>query len=272
MPELPEVEIIVRKLKTFLIGKVPIRIICNKAKLLKTSQCLSMALDRPIYDISRKGKLIILSVPPYAWLIHLKMTGQLWWQHKDTPLPSYTHLTILFKDTEYQLRFADSRQFGYLQIVPEKVLSQVPFLQKLGPDALTITPLTFKKRLQNRHAIIKSLLLNQQCLAGLGNIYSDEALWLAKIHPLTPANTINQTQIKKLTIAIHKVLKRALKLGGTSIKSYVHPDGQKGLYQNCLFVYGKAGLPCQRCGSLIKRLKIGGRSSYFCPVCQPRIN
>ena len=82
----------------------------------------------------------------------------------------------------------------------------------------------------------------------------------------------SQKQIKKLSTAIHKVLKCALKLGGTSIKSYVHPDGQKGLYQNRLFVYGKAGLPCQRCGSLIKRLKIGGRSSYFCPVCQPRIN
>ncbi|HEC68181.1 MAG TPA: bifunctional DNA-formamidopyrimidine glycosylase/DNA-(apurinic or apyrimidinic site) lyase [Candidatus Desulfofervidus auxilii] len=268
MPELPEVESIVQELRPCLRGLVPIQIICHKEKFLHTEQPLPNVLNHPITDISRRGKLILVWTSPFVWLIHLKMTGQLWWQPSNAPLPPHTHLIVLFKNTHYQLRYADLRQFGSWQIVPKKNLSQVPFLQKLGPDALTIAPSILKQRLQNKHTAIKSLLLNQQCLAGLGNIYSDEALWLARIHPLTPAYVLNQIQIKRLALAIQKVLKYALKLGGTSIRSYIQPNGQKGLYQRHLHVYGKKGLPCQRCGTAIERTKICGRSSYFCPVCQ----
>mgnify|MGYP000014569471 CR=1 FL=1 len=268
MPELPEVETIVQLLKPRLRGLVPIQIICHKEKMLRTKEPLPNILNYPITDISRKGKLILVWVSSYVWLIHLKMTGQLWWQPSNASLPPHTHLIVLFKNTHYQLRYADLRQFGSLQIVPERNLSQVPFLQKLGPNALTITPSILKQRLQNKHTAIKSLLLNQQYLAGLGNIYSDEALWLAQIHPLTPAYVLNQIQIKRLALAIRNVLKCALKLGGTSIRNYIQPNGQKGLYQKHLLVYRKRGLPCQRCGVAIKRIKICGRSSYFCPICQ----
>ena len=268
MPELPEVETIVRALRSCLIGLVPIEIICHKEKILRTPDLLPKALGYPIKDITRKGKLILLWASPYVWLIHLKMSGQLWWQSKHKPLPPHTHLIVSFAKTDDQLRYADLRQFGYWQIVPEKELSQVPFLQKLGPDALSVTPQLLKERLHKRKAAIKSVLLNQQCLAGLGNIYSDEALWLAQIHPLTPANALTLAQIERLSWAIKKALIRGIKLGGTSIRDYLHPDGRKGLYQNYRLVYRREGSSCLRCGAPIKRIKIAGRSSYFCPVCQ----
>lgn len=166
------------------------------------------------------------------------------------------------------MRYADLRQFGYWQIVSETKLEEVPFLKQLGPDALTITPFRLAQCLQKRHASIKTVLLDQRCLAGLGNIYSDEALWLAQIHPLHSARVLTSTQIEKLAQAIRKTLNRGIKLGGTSIRNYIQPNGKKGIYQNHRFVYQRENLPCLRCGSPIKRIKISGRSSYFCPFCQ----
>ncbi len=265
---MPEVETIVQALRSCLIGLVPIKVICHKEKILRTPELLPKALGYPIKDISRKGKLILLWTPPYVWLIHLKMSGQLWWQPQHKPLPPHTHLIVSFAETDNQLRYADLRQFGYWQIVPEKALEQVPFLQKLGPDALSVTPKLLQDRLRKRKTAVKSVLLNQECLAGLGNIYSDEALWLAQIHPLIPASTLSSTQIERLAWAIKKALIRGIKLGGTSIRDYLHPDGRKGLYQDYRLVYRREGLSCLRCGAPIKRIKIAGRSSYFCPMCQ----
>lgn len=268
MPELPEVEIIVQALRPCLSGLIPLKLVCKQTKILRTPEILPLALGHPIKDIMRKGKLIIFLAPPYVWLIHLKMTGQLWWQPKTAPLPHYTHLLVSFAQTDYQLRYADLRQFGYWQIVPEEEMKEVTFLKKLGPDALTITPSQLAHRLQKRHAPIKTLLLNQQCIAGLGNIYSDEALWLAKINPLTPASALTKTQINRLASSIRTVLKQGLKLGGTSIQSYIQPNGKRGNYQDYRLVYRRENLPCLRCNTPIKRIKIGGRSSYFCPSCQ----
>jgi len=268
MPELPEVETIVQALKSCLPGQIPIKITCFNKKILHAPKNLSKVLSRPITGISRKGKLILIGTPPYVWLIHLRMTGQLWWQHKDTPLPRHTHLIVSLTNSDHELRYADVRQFGYWQIVHENKLAQVPFLQKLGPDALEITPSLLQVQLQKRRAPIKTLLLNQQCLAGLGNIYSDEALWLSRIHLLTPANLLSSPQIDKLAWAIRKSLQRGILLKGSSMRDYLHPDGSKGLYQDHRLVYARQGLPCMRCRTPVKRIKIQGRSSYFCPECQ----
>ncbi|WP_457572036.1 bifunctional DNA-formamidopyrimidine glycosylase/DNA-(apurinic or apyrimidinic site) lyase [Desulfovulcanus sp.] len=268
MPELPEVETIVQALKPCLVGQAPIKITCFKEKILQAPEPLSQALGRPITNISRKGKLILIWAPPYVWLIHLRMTGQLWWQHKDAPLPRHTHLIVSMNNTDHELRYADVRQFGYWQIVHESKLVNVPFLQKLGPDALNISPSLLQKQLQKKRTSIKTLLLNQQCLAGLGNIYSDEALWLSRIHPLTPANLLRSHQIEKLTWAIRKSLQRGISLGGSSMRDYLHPDGSKGLYQDHRLVYARQGLSCMRCRTPIQRIKIQGRSSFFCPECQ----
>lgn len=268
MPELPEVETIVRALRPVLCGQIPIKITCLKSKILRSTEAWTDFLNHPVTDIARKGKLILIKTPPYVWLIHLRMTGQLWWQHKNTPLPAHTYLIINMKNTKYELRYADVRQFGYWQIVHESKLSNIPFLQKLGPDALSITPALLEKQLQKKRTAIKTLLLNQQCLAGLGNIYSDEALWLSGIHPLTPANLLRSHQIKKLARAICKSLQRGLLLKGSSIRDYLHPDGSKGLYQKHRLVYAREGLACLRCQTTIRRIKIQGRSSCFCPQCQ----
>lgn len=268
MPELPEIETIVQALRPCLTGLVPVKVACQKAKILRTPEILPSTLGYPIKDVTRKGKLILLWASPFMWLIHLKMTGQLWWQPQKVPLPNYTRLLVSFAQTDYQLRYADLRQFGYWQIVPEEKLNEVPFLKKLGPDVLTITPSQLALRFQKRHVPIKALLLNQECVAGLGNIYSNEALWLAQIYPLTPASVLTSVQIEKLTWALRKILKQGLKLGGTSIRNYIQPDGTKGVYQNYRLVYQRQNLPCFRCGAPIKRIKIGGRSSYFCPSCQ----
>ncbi len=268
MPELPEVETLVKILNFVLKGLTPVALEVKQAKIFRSPSYLSKALRHPIKEVKRRGKLIMLVASPYVWLIHLKMTGQLWWQLKTTPYPPHTHLILSFAETEYQLRYADLRQFGYWQIVSEKDLWQVPYLKRLGPEALSIDVKTLWQRLQKHKIAIKKLLLDQHCLAGLGNIYSDEALWLARIHPLKPANLLCPSEVKRLGWAIKKALVRGIKFQGSSIRDYLLPNGQRGRYQNHRLVYGREGKPCFRCGSLIEKIKIGGRSTHFCPNCQ----
>jgi formamidopyrimidine-DNA glycosylase len=264
MPELPEVETIVSFLRPRLVGLVPLEVKWQTPKIFPNPELLPLILGYPIKGVSRKGKLIFLWVSSYVWLIHLKMTGQLWWVPKTAPFAAYTHLWISFVGTDYQLRYADLRKFGYWQILPKAKLNNL----QLGPDALTITSSQLAKCLKKRHAPIKTILLNQKCLAGLGNIYSDEALWLAKIHPLTSPFILTSYQLESLAWSIHKILRRSLRFGGASIRNYIKPDGTRGLYQNFNFVYQREGEACFCCRTPIKRLKIGGRSSYFCCICQ----
>ncbi len=268
MPELPEVETIARDLRRQLSGHTFAHI-----------QVLwPRTIDRPdpatfcarltgatVTGVERRGKFILMPLDTGQTLLtHLRMTGQYLWG-ADAP-----HLRVRFALADGRtLLFTDQRKFGrlYLTDTPMDVLGG------LGPEPLSpdLTPRRLAGMLAVRRRRLKPLLLDQRFLAGLGNIYTDEALWRAGLHPLRPANTLAPADAARLHAAIVALLTEAIAGGGTSLpdEQYQRPDGQQGDYQPLLNVYGRAGEPCPRCGTPIERITVEQRGTHFCPLCQP---
>lgn len=270
MPELPEVETIIRGLRQKIVGQEIIGIGVNLLKIVrgKKKKFISLAEGARIQEIRRRGKIILIDLSNgMSLLIHLKLTGQLIYARPKEPMAKHTHLIFNLSNGR-QLRYIDLRQFGYFLLAKTSQLSQLPQLKDLGPDPLKVSLDEFKKLLSKRRGRIKSLLLNQMFLAGIGNIYADEALHRAKIHPLQPAHTLSSSKVKRLHQAIREVLTEAIKQKGSSVSDYVDSSGQDGNYQKFHRVYQREGKPCLACQTKIARLKIGNRSSYFCPNCQ----
>lgn len=225
----------------------------------------------------------------YILLIHQKMTGHLlvgkWkitkvksrkWKVKskikddlDEKVNSYIHM-IFYLDDNRQLALSDLRKFAKVVFGKKEEVENLPEIKKLGPEPLTkdFTFDKFKALIKKQRRGIKQVLIDQNIIAGIGNIYSDEILWLAKVHPLFPANKLNEKQIKGIYSAMKKILNKALKLRGISVSDYRDTSGKAGFYGEKRFVYQKEGNPCSICGGAIKRIKIGGRSAHYCPVCQ----
>ncbi|MDI6791531.1 MAG: bifunctional DNA-formamidopyrimidine glycosylase/DNA-(apurinic or apyrimidinic site) lyase [bacterium] len=270
MPELPEVETIVRGLKEKLPGQKIRQVKVNLDKVLRENkeEFASLLTGLVFQGVSRRGKMIIFDLSEdWSLVVHLKMTGQIIYTRPEAPVNKHTHLVFdLAKGN--QLRYADLRQFGYLILLKTDQVTGLPQLAGLGPDALEISSQEFGKLIASRKGAIKPLLLNQSFLAGLGNIYSDEVLHLAQIHPLQPAGSLTSAQIERLYKAIRQVLTRAIKLKGSSVSNYVDSDGERGSFQELHQVYGREGKPCFQCGQPVKRLKLSSRSTCFCPSCQ----
>lgn len=182
---------------------------------------------------------------------------------------NYIHL-IFYLDNGEQLALSDLRKFAKVLFGPKEEIENLPELKKLGPESLDkdFTFEKFKEALRQAQGKIKQVLMNQEVIAGIGNIYSDEILWQAKIHPLRPANSLTEKELKDLWLAMRQILKKALKLRGTSISDYRDTTGKSGDYSRIRLVYQREGEPCRRCGTKIKRIKIGGRSAHYCPICQ----
>jgi formamidopyrimidine-DNA glycosylase len=226
-------------------------------------------IGQEIVKISRLGKYLLVHLKnQYILLIHLGMTGQLLWSPATEPLSGHTHAVIAFRAERHQLRFRDIRQFGRLGLFPSREIHTHPRLKKLGPDPLKITPETFCRRIGGKSGRIKPLLLNQEVISGLGNIYADESLFEAGISPLTPAKDLGIQEFKRLFRAIRRVLKSALQAGGSSTHNYVKISGDRGGFQKAHQVYGKKGSPCPRCGEALRRILLAGRGTTFCPACQ----
>lgn len=276
MPELPEVETVVERLRPHLEGR---RIL--EARL---HQPLILRGDRALFErklpgarverLERRGKFIVIHLdavenPGAGWclIVHLGMTGQLLCCRREQPREKHTHVTFRL-DSGTELRLRDPRRFGRVEIIPAERLEA--YFAHLGPEPLVVPWGDFAARFAGRRASIKSLLLNQSRLRGLGNIYSDEALFAARIHPATPAGRLDAGALRRLYAAIQRVLRAAIAAEGTSFSDYITPDGRLGRFQYRLRVYGREGEPCPRCGTRIKRLVLTGRSSHFCPRCQPR--
>jgi len=242
MPELPEVEIIKRQLAQKIIGKK-----LNGQKIIK---------------VRRRAKLLIIDFADNSSLIfHLKLTGQLIFNGKPTP---YTRQIFNFDDGS-QLIFNDARKFGWWKKVKETTKIEKEF----GAEPLEIDFETFKNLLTSRpNARIKPLLMDQKFIAGIGNIYSDEILYGAKVHPLRHIKTLSNKEIKEIFQNIKKILNAAIKHQGSSVEYYVDACGKKGNFVRYHRVYQKEGQKCHRCGTIIKKLKLAGRSSHFCPNCQ----
>lgn len=270
MPELPEVETVVRGLRAPLAGRTITGAQYDyPGGLVRPDGPIFTAriAGQPIRSLSRRGKYVMIKLDPDTLIIHLKMTGRLYVapdgeeQHADR----WVHFTFQL-DNAHQLRFSDSRKFGRVYLVedPAEVVGA------LGPEPLddSFTLDEFRARLARRSGALKPLLLNQGLLAGVGNIYADEALYLARLHPLRRADSLSEDEVAALYAAIRRVLADGVAREGASVNWYRKPDGTKGSAQAGLNVYGHAGRPCPRCGTPILKTVVGQRGTHLCPACQ----
>lgn len=286
MPELPEVETVRRDLTRVLIGVPIVGVEAFHTKTigpLTAAQLTKKLAGQSIKNIDRIGKLLILEISGIdeVILVHLKMTGQLIYQAGEeilagghslaesiATLPNkHTRVIVTFKNGT-QLFFNDLRLFGYWKIVDRAELAVVKSGYGIEPLTPNFTWSNFKQALVGRKTNIKALLLNQTIIAGLGNIYVDEALWRAKILPSRRVNALREGELKKLWQACHEVIELGVKHRGTTFNHFVDGHGQKGGFLEFLEVYGKKGQPCSRCKTPIKKISLAGRGTHFCPQCQ----
>ena len=276
MPELPEVETIANGVHARIHGQT-VRSVwtSNKPQTFKSQpdEIIDVLTGSRIERVHRVGKTIVVDLiraadhakQPAQFLVHLGMTGRLLVSMPDTPIPPHTH-AILSLSSGKELRFVDARRFGRLSVVASA--SQKTKYEGPGSEPLTIGPDDFVALFRNRKTPIKAALLNQSLLHGVGNIYADESLFHAGIRPTRHAGRLTRAQLSRLRDALVKVLTDAIQLGGSSVSDYVDADGVAGFFQLHHHVYSRTGQPCRICGTPIKRIVIGGRSTHFCPTCQ----
>lgn len=274
MPELPEVQTVVDSLRPRLKGRCFDALLHLRIDVVRPRgfDLAGAIAHRSIIGIDRRAKRIVFHLDRGdRFYIHLGMTGRLTVESADSPVPRHTHLIAGVADSDLQLRFCDPRRFGGIFWLGNASDDE----GALGPEPLTIRPKQLADRLAKTTRAIKSALLDQRLIAGLGNIYVDEALHQARIHPLTPANHLTAAQVATLNRAIKTTLRRAIRHRGSTLRDYVDADGQKGGFQHLHKVYAREHAPCRTCKTPIERIILGGRSTHFCPACQkmkPQMN
>jgi formamidopyrimidine-DNA glycosylase len=274
MPELPEVETVVRGLQREVAGQRIVSITLGKMDFIDNPAVLERELPgRTIVRVERYGKFMLLRLSAQdrarheesaALLVHLGMTGSLMPMPVNQPHPKHTHVVMLLGDGR-ELRYVDPRRFGRMAYLAGESLSKE--LQRFGADPLEADVQEFARRI-HRKARIKALLLDQTVIRGVGNIYADESLWKAKIHPAQLGARLRPSRVHKLYAALQQVLHKAILLRGSSISDFRDSDGAPGEYQQHHRVYGREGKPCFRCGTTVRRIVVAGRSSHYCPNCQ----
>ncbi|HHU51773.1 MAG TPA: DNA-formamidopyrimidine glycosylase [Firmicutes bacterium] len=272
MPELPEVETVKRTLAPEIEGKEIIGVEVFLAKAVKPRPEIAEEFlpGRVIQKVTRRGKYLILTLDSQVKVaFHLRMTGQLLYQPRETPLAKHTTLRVSLNDG-FDLRMVDQRKFGTINIFAPDGAGLAPCgLLTLGPEPFDVDALfSLKKAARRRKGPVKGVLLDQQVLAGLGNIYTDEALFRAGINPARPANSLTEEEWTILYEQICRVLTEGINHRGTTRRDYVDGRGQPGGYQKLLKVYGRKRMACLVCGEPIKYARIAGRGSHFCPHCQ----
>lgn len=273
MPELPEVETVVAGLRSEAVGRRIVDVdILFPTHFRPSPEVLADGLrGRRLVAARRWGKIWFVDTDDDQTLVgHLRMTGQIRVQPADEPRLPHTHLVATLDDGR-ELRWRDVRRFGWMHLLPSDDVAGLPELANLGPDALAIDQATFAAGLRGSARGLKALLLGQELLAGLGNIYVDEALHRARLHPTLPANRLSAARAERLYVAVREVLLAAVAARGSSVDGqYVAVDGERGSYQAAHQVYGRAGQPCAACGTPIVRIVAAGRGTHFCPSCQRR--
>jgi formamidopyrimidine-DNA glycosylase len=280
MPELPEVETVARGLRLTVLGRRILSVTLRKTDFIDDPSLIERHLpSRRIEAVERYGKFMLLrlSAPqgeenfatgenaPAALLVHLGMTGHIASTAAAQPWEKHTHASFALDDGR-ELRYTDARRFGRLAYLSAELLPAE--LDGFGADPLEVTAEEFATRVRSRHSRIKALLLDQTVLRGVGNIYADESLWRAQIHPAKLGASINEKQAAVLHRALQDILKKAIAMRGSSIANFVDGEGQPGEYQQHHRAYGREGKKCYRCGTTIRRAVVAGRSSFFCPKCQ----
>ncbi len=284
MPELPEVETVRRGLNQVTLGYEilggDVLLTRTIAHPLSVDEFLHQLQNVEIISWHRRGKYLLAKLggkpedtsPTGGWLgVHLRMTGQLLWVAQDEPLQKHTRVRLFFQNNR-ELRFVDLRTFGKMWFVPPGVPPEiiVTGLSRLGPEPFSddFSVEYLASKLKNRQRSIKAALLDQDLVAGVGNIYADEALFLSGIRPQTLCAVLSIEQIERLRGAIIQVLQTSIESGGTTFSDFLNVLGVNGNYGGLAWVYGRRGEPCRVCGALIERIKLVGRSSHFCPNCQ----
>ncbi|AEJ44522.1 bifunctional DNA-formamidopyrimidine glycosylase/DNA-(apurinic or apyrimidinic site) lyase [Alicyclobacillus acidocaldarius] len=272
MPELPEVETVRRHLAELIEGDVILDVAVRLSRIVRhpsPSLFVERLKDRSICRVERRGKYLLFELDGVLLVSHLRMEGR--YTVADPAEPELPHTHVVFRlASGRELRYADVRQFGTM----DAVLEGEPLpkgLAELGPEPFdpALCGAVLRHRWRGRRAPLKSLLLDQRQIAGLGNIYVDEALFAAGLHPLTPAGAVGAETLDVLLREIRAVLARAIREGGSSVRSFRDGYGRHGGFQIQLAVYGREGKPCPRCGGAIQKIKVAGRGTHVCPACQP---
>ncbi len=284
MPELPEVETVARGLQRSVAGRRIVSVTLRKVDFIDDPSAMERELPgKRIARVERFGKFMLLRLAKdgagnaramelsalngnsEALLVHLGMTGNLAPHHAEQPLAKHTHVTFSLDDGR-ELRYIDPRRFGRMAYLSGETLAAE--LQRFGADPLLVTAEEFATRIRGSKARIKAQLLDQGVLRGVGNIYADESLWKAEIHPARGGQSLTLNDAVRLRKALRKILLKAIEMRGSSISDFVDAEGVAGDYQQHHKVYGRDGKKCFRCGAKIKWIVVAGRSSHFCPVCQ----
>jgi formamidopyrimidine-DNA glycosylase len=274
VPELPEVETVRRGLITALVGQKIAGVEVLRPQSIGfplPADFEQSLLGHSVVDVSRRGKYLLIHLDRGAYLgVHLRMSGRLLVKGPDQPLGPHVRVRIFLEQLE--LRFEDMRVFGRLWYVPQgkAIETVITGLRHLGPEPLNnFSGKDLADRLKRRTQPIKTALLDQGVVAGIGNIYADESLFGANINPLRPAQSLTLAELDTLTAVIQSTLSRAIALGGSTLRDYTDSRGVNGNYQEEAWVYARKGSPCRVCGTPVERIRLAGRSTHFCPHCQP---
>lgn len=276
MPELPEVETVRRSLELLVPHKQIAAVEIFKPSLLALGDEAAFAAlaGGEIADIGRRGKYLLFAMQPepLCWVVHLRMTGKLLYHQQPQPLQKHDHARLTFADGS-ELVYNDMRGFGRFWLTPAgpEGLAQVSGLNSLGLEPLDVdfSAAYWQEKIKRRpRAMVKAALLDQTVVAGLGNIYADEVLFQAQVHPERLLSSLTEAENQRLAQAMREILQASIEQRGTTFRDYVDGNNQKGGYQEFLQVFQKKGQPCPKCGAEIQRIKVAGRSSYFCPHCQ----
>ncbi len=269
MPELPEVETVKRGIRPHIEGQTIVDVIVREARLRRPvpPNLPDLLRGQRILDVARRAKYLCLDMPHGALIIHLGMSGSLQFVPLGTPPKKHDHIDLIFEET--CLRYHDPRRFGLMLWQPGPALVH-PLLSALGPEPLSADwcARDLQQALHNRRIPIKAAIMEQKVVVGVGNIYANEALFKAGIHPQRPANSLNIADCTRLVEEIRQVLSRAIEAGGSSLRDFVDAKGKAGYFQQSYFVYGRDGENCRVCSAPLQSCRIGQRSSYYCPLCQ----
>lgn len=272
MPEKPEVITVTRKLEKRLLNHkiTDCKVYYNSIiEYPSVNEFISNIKNQKMNSFTTRGKWIVIELDTDYLLAHLRMEGKFFYRDLNAPLEKHHHVVFTIDDS-FELHFQDVRKFARLKLIPKDKLYEMKPYSELGlePWDKKLTPEYLLDKFKNKNLPIKTVLLDQSIITGIGNIYDDEILFLSKINPLTKAKVLKKDKLKQIINNTISVLDKAISEGGTTIRNYTSEEGVTGLFQNNLLVHTKVGEPCPNCGTTIIKIKVGGRGTYYCPKCQ----
>lgn len=272
MPEKPEVITVAKKLEKRLLNRTITDCKVYYENIIdypSVDEFIERIKNQTMKSFTTRGKWIVIELDNDYLLVHLRMEGKFFFRNLDSPLEKHHHVVFIIDNNE-ELHFQDVRKFGRIKLIPKDKINDMPPFTELGlePWDNKLTSKYLKDKFSKKRMPIKTVLLDQSIITGIGNIYDDEILFLSKINPLTPANSLSLEQLDKIIKNTVITLDKAIKEGGTTIRNYTSEEGVTGLFQNHLYVHTKVGEACPECGTTIIKIKVNGRGTYYCPICQ----